>query len=104
MNHRIDKLKSTLESLVDRIGRIWLWLALSLLLLLVVAAFNNMLVASYLWAAAKITMAGAIGYGFDRAAFPGADPRHLDGIERSMAQSRRGVLIAAAMIAAGLIG
>lgn len=104
MNHKLDKLKASVAALAARIGYIWLFFAASLVLLLIVALFNSLLITSYLWAASKITMAGAIGYALDRAAFPGSDPRYLTGIEQSMAQSRRGVLIAAAMIAAGLIG
>jgi len=90
--------------LAARIGHIWLFFAASLVLLLIVAHYNSLLITSYLWAASKVTMAGAIGYTLDRAAFPNSDPRYLSGLEQSMAQSRRGVLIAAAMIAAGLIG
>lgn len=104
MNHPFLKLFAPLGSLLERIGFMWLWFAISLLLLAVVALVNPVLVASYTWAASKITMAAAIGYGVDWAAFRGADPRYLDGIEKSMAQTRRVTLLAAAMIAAGLIG
>lgn len=101
----LAKLLSRIESLAALIGGIRLMLLLSVTLLLVVATFNPWLLGSYVWAAAKILMAGVIGYALDRAAFAGSDPRLMDaGIEQSMAQSRRGVIIAAAMIAAGLIG
>ena len=95
---------SATSTLLERVGFMWLWLVVSLLLLLLIAPVNPVLLASYTWAASKTLMAGAIGYGLDWAAFRGSDPRYLQGIEQSMAQSRRGVLIAAAMIAAGLIG
>jgi len=101
---KIERVKAAVLGWVARIGHIWLFFAASLVLLLIVAKFNGLLITSYLWAASKITMAGAVGYALDRAAFPGSDPRYLAGIEQSMAQSRRGVVIAAAMIAAGLIG
>ncbi len=101
---KIERVKAAILGWVARIGHIWLFFAASLVLLLIVAKFNGLLITSYLWAASKITMAGAVGYALDRAAFPGSDPRYLAGIEQSMAQSRRGVVIAAAMIAAGLIG
>lgn len=91
-------------SLLDRIGYIWLWFLISLLLLLAVALVNPVLLASYIWAASKITMAAAIGFGLDLTVFRGGDPRYLDGIEKSMAQTRRVTLIAAAMLTAGLIG
>lgn len=101
---KIENIKAAAAEWAARIGHIWLFAIASLVLLLIVALFNQMLITSYLWAASKVTMAGAIGYALDRAAFPGSDPRYLSGIEQSMAQSRRGVLIAAAMIGAGLIG
>lgn len=104
MIRKLAQLKSAIATQAAHIGYIWLVVAASLVLLLIVALFNSLLITSYLWAASKVTMAGAIGYALDRAAFPGSDPRYLAGIEQSMAQSRRGVLIAAAMIAAGLIG
>ncbi len=101
---RITRLFSAVETLAGRIGYIRLMFLLSLCLLFLVALWNPLLLASYVWAASKVLLAGVIGFALDKAAFPGADPRTLDGIERSMAQSRKGVLIAAAMIAAGLIG
>ncbi|KAF1692744.1 hypothetical protein CSC62_14005 [Pseudoxanthomonas jiangsuensis] len=104
MRDRFLRLATSVTSLLDRIGYMWLWLLVSLLLLMLVAPINPVLLASYTWAASKMLMAGAVGYGVDWAAFRGGDPRYLQGIEQSMAQSRRGILIAAAMIAAGLIG
>lgn len=104
MKTKIERIKAMAVEWAARVGHIWLFVAASVALLLIVAMFNGLFITSYLWAASKITMAGAIGYALDRAAFPGSDPRYLSGIEQSMAQSRRGVVIAAAMIAAGLIG
>ncbi|MGH8037302.1 MAG: hypothetical protein ACREPD_06135 [Stenotrophomonas sp.] len=104
-NNPFLRITSAIGSLLDRIGHIWLWFAISLVLLAVVALINPVLVASYIWAASKLTMAAAIGFGVDLTVFRGGDPRHLqDGLEKSMAQTRRVTLIAAAMIAAGLIG
>jgi hypothetical protein len=91
-------------ALVDRFGHMSLWFVVSLALLLIVAPLNPILLASYLWALSKISAAAAIGYGFDWAAFREDDPAALEGIEKAMAQTRRATLIAAAMIAAGLIG
>lgn len=101
---RLTRIASVVGSMLERFGFMWLWLVISLLLLFTVALINPILVASYTWAASKILMAASVGYGVDWAAFRGADPRSLDGLEKSMAQTRRVTLIAAAMIAAGLIG
>ncbi|MCP3048345.1 hypothetical protein K6X13_14780 [Xanthomonas euvesicatoria pv. allii] len=95
---------TSISSLLDRIGFIWLWLIVSLFLLLIVALINPILLASYIWAASKITMAATIGFGVDLTVFRGADPRYLEGIEKSMAQTRRVTLLGCAMLAAGLIG
>lgn len=92
-------------ALLDRFGHMSLWFVVSLALLLIVAPINPVLLASYLWALSKISAAAAVGYGFDWAAFRDANPKDLDGgIEQAMAQTRRATIMAAAMIAAGLIG
>ena len=104
MHDRFKQFITAVDSLLDHYGRMWLWVVVSLLLLASIAPFNPMLLASYAWAMAKITGAAAMAYGFDLTAFRGADPAKLEGIEKSMAQTRRATLIAAAMIAVGLIG
>lgn len=89
---------------LERIGIVWLWAVISVALLALVLLLNPAKLGAYLWAMSKITGAAAFGIGFDWAAFRGQDPRYLDGIEKAMAQTRRATLVAAAMIAAGLIG
>lgn len=85
-------------------GRMALWALLSLLLLAVIAGFiNPAKVGSYLWIVSKLSLAAVLGYGFDRASSPGAQPGQLEGIERAMAQTRLATLMAAAIIAAGLM-
>lgn len=91
-------------SLFDRVGFVWLFLLLSALTLAVVVVLNQAKLGAYLWFVSKLAGAAALGYGFDVAFFRGADPRYLSGIEQSMAQQRRSVLIGCALIAAGLIG
>ena len=94
-----------ITALFDRIGFVWFWLLISILLLMLVLPLNPAKFGAYLWFASKISGAAAIGYGIDFAFFRGSDPRHLqEGIEKSMAQNRRVILIGCAMIAAGLIG
>lgn len=98
------KLLDKTSAAFERIGYMWLWLLISFLLLAPIASINPMLVSSYAWTASKISLAAAIGYGVDWAAFRGGDPRIYEGIEKSMAQTRRVTLLAAAIIGAGLIG
>lgn len=89
---------------VDVGGRMTLWVLLSLLLLgVIVVWLNPAKIGSYLWVIAKLGLAAVLGYGFDRAASPHDAPQDLDGIERAMAQTRRATLMAAAIIAAGLM-
>jgi|GEM_PF-760359 len=85
-------------------GRMALWALLSLLLLAAIATWlNPAKVGSYLWIISKLSLAAVLGYGFDRAASPDGRPSKLDGIEMAMAQTRRATLMAAAIIAAGLM-
>lgn len=92
------------NAVLERIGYMWMWAAISVVLLLMVLPLNPVLAGSYIWAAAKMSMAAAAGYGFDWAAFRHDDPKDKVGIEKTMAQTRRATIIAAALIAAGLIG
>lgn len=103
----IEKLQlqiAAVTSFFDRIGFVWFWLLVSLLLLLLVLPLNPAKFGAYLWFMSKICGAAALGYGFDFAFFRGSDPRYLEGIEKSMSQSRRGLLIVGSIIGAGLIG
>ncbi|RPE81830.1 putative holin [Vulcaniibacterium tengchongense] len=102
--HTLKKLFIRASEQLDRIGNVWLWALISLVLLALVVPLNPAKLGAYLWAISKISGAASVGYGVDWAAFRGADPRYLDGIEKAMAQTRRATLVAAAMIAAGLIG
>lgn len=107
----IQSLKDRLSSSYLRVaaalfgfGRMALWALLSLLLLGVIAALlNPAKIGSYLWIVSKLSLAAVLGYGFDRAASPDAGPEKLEGIEMAMAQTRRATLMAAAIIAAGLM-
>ena len=91
-------------AMLDGAGRMVLWALLSLLLLVVIAVlFNPAKFGSYLWIVSKLSLAAVLGYGFDRGASPDARPSQLAGIERAMAQTRRATLMAAAIIAAGLM-
>ncbi|WP_411832307.1 hypothetical protein [Pseudoxanthomonas mexicana] len=101
---KVQRLLAPATQLLERIGFVWLWLLVSVLLLGVVVVLNPAKLGAYVWFMSKTSGAFALGYGFDWAAFRGADPRYLDGIEKTMAQTRRATLIAAAIIGAGLIG
>lgn len=56
-----------------------------------------------LWGIAKLGMGGYAGYHIDRAIFPYARPHTLDGIEAGTAWKRRALIVAAAIIAMGLL-
>lgn len=79
------------------------WFAVSLALLAAVAIVNPAKLGVYGWLVCKLTMAASLGYLFDRSAFSDACPANLEGIERAMAQTRRGTIIAATLIATGLM-
>jgi len=85
-------------------GRMAAWALISLALLVVIAVvFNPAKFGSYLWIVSKLSLAAVLGYCYDRAAFPDERPSQLDGLEKSMAQTRRNMLMAACIVAAGLM-
>ncbi|MHB1273635.1 MAG: hypothetical protein ACYCZD_12875 [Rhodanobacter sp.] len=101
---RLSAAYQRIANSIDGAGRMLLWAMVSVLLLLVIAfALNPAKVGSYLWIVSKLSLAAVLGYGFDRGASPGELPHQLDGIEKAMAQTRRATLMAAAIIAAGLM-
>lgn len=101
---RIRRQAGAAAAALDTIGFVWVWLTISLVLLSAVWMLNPAKLGAYLWFMSKVAGAASLGYGFDLAFFRGSDPRHLGGIERAMAQTRRATLIAASIIGAGLIG
>jgi len=101
---RIRRSTSATASAIDTIGFVWLWVVISLGLLGLVVLLNPAKFGAYLWFMSKLSGAASLGYAFDVAFFRGDNPRYLEGLERTMAQTRRATLIAAALIAAGLIG
>jgi len=104
MKDRLTAIYVRLAASLEGFGMMALWALLSFLLLLVIAAwFNPAKFGSYLWIVSKLALAAVLGYGFDRAASPNGRPSKLDGIERAMAQTRRATLMAATIVAAGLM-
>ncbi|MEI7036457.1 putative holin [Fulvimonas yonginensis] len=101
---RLSRAYEHFAAVLDGFGRMALWALLSIVVLLVIAVlFNPAKFGSYLWIVSKLSLAAVMGYGFDRAASPDARPSQLEGIERAMAQTRRATLMAATIIAAGLM-
>lgn len=104
MKDRLTAVYVRLAASLQGFGMMALWALLSLLLLLVIAvAFNPAKFGSYLWIVSKLSLAAVLGYGFDWAASRDNQPEHLEGIERAMAQTRRATLMAASIVAAGLM-
>lgn len=103
-NGRLTDLFKRVADRINEAGLMALWALLSLLLLVIIACFlNPAKFGSYLWIVSKLSLAAVLGFGYDRAASPKDAPAGLDGIERAMAQTRRATLMAAAIIAAGLM-
>lgn len=75
----------------------------SLVTLLLVAWINPSKLGVYAWMVSKLTIAAVLGFATDRAAFPDAHPSELQGIEQNLAYTRRATMIAAFVIAAGLM-
>jgi len=104
MKDRLTAVYVRLAASLEGFGMMALWALLSLLLLLVIAVeFNPAKFGSYLWIISKLVMAAVLGYGIDRASSRDNQPEKLEGIERAMAQTRRATLMAAFVVAAGLM-
>ena len=101
---RLSAAYQRMAAMLDGGGRMALWALLSLLLLAAIAVWlNPAKFGSYLWTVSKLSLAAVLGYGFDRGASWDSSPSKLEGIEKAMAQTRRATLMAAAIIAAGLM-
>jgi hypothetical protein len=102
-----ESLQNAISGAAAQLDRLWsmtLWALLSVIMLTIVAVvFNPAKFGGYLWVVSKLSLAAVLGYGFDRAASRNDRPETLEGIERAMAQTRRATLMAAAIIAAGLM-
>ena len=103
MRTRFEAFVTRLSGVYAILGAMWLWLLVSLVLLALVAIINPAKLGVCGWLVSKLSMAAVLGFGFDRAAFPESRPSQLDGIERVYAQTRRGTVIAATLVAAGLM-
>lgn len=104
--------KTTLPRIViARIGAVMdqllgfsLLAGISVLVLLIVAVYlNPAKFGSYLWVVSKLCLAAALGETFWRAMSSRAERATDDSLAHSMAQTQRATLIAASIIAAGLM-
>lgn len=78
---------------------IWLFLVT----FAVVAFLNPMKVGLLFWGIAKLAAFAFAGDWIDRRIFPGAEPRELVGIEQGTAWKRKGLIVAAAILAGALL-
>lgn len=100
---RLKALGSAAAAKLDKLAAFGPLALISILLLAVVAIWLNPAKAgSYLWVISKLSLASVMGEAFYRA-MTRKHPDTLDGLERSMAQTQRATLIAASIIAAGLM-
>jgi len=101
---RLKAAYARFATLADGFSRMSLWALVSLLLLAVVTWLNPAKFGVYLWIGSKLSLAAVMGFSFDVAAFPKERLEDLtDALQQAMAQTRRATLIAASLIAAGLM-
>ena len=92
----LDKLRDT--------ARAYPLLLIFLLTLAVVLMLNPAKAGLALWGVSKIAMCAYLGYWADRLVFRPEDRPHLlEGISRGTAWKRRSLIVAAAILAGGLI-
>jgi hypothetical protein len=98
-----DATRAALRRLTD-VARASPLLLVFALTIAVVAAMNPAKAGLALWGVSKIALAGYAGYWVDRMAFRPEDrPHRLIGIAQGTAWKRRALIIAAAVVAGGLI-
>lgn len=97
-------LAARVAAVIDKLLGFSALAAISLMTLLIVAMFlNPAKFGSYLWVISKLCLAAALGELFYRAMTSRAERADGDGLTHSMAQTQRATLIAASIIAAGLM-
>jgi hypothetical protein len=98
----MERIREIINMLLHRRAML-LVAALSLITLAITALINPAKLGLYVYMVSKLTGAAVLGYVVDLAASPKSDPSQLEGIEQNMAYNRRNTLMAAAIIAAGLM-
>lgn len=102
MNERIRSTLVAVGAGIDRLANFTVLALLSLVLLTLIAAWlNPAKFGSFVWMVCKLSMAAVLGEGFFRAMSRGQ--ANDDALAVSMAQTQRATLIAASIIAAGLM-
>jgi hypothetical protein len=98
-----DRARATLRAALDA-GRASPLLLVFAATFLAVAAMNPAKAGLALWGVSKIALGGYVGYWADRLCFRPEDrPHRLVGIAQGTAWKRRALIIAAAILAGGLI-
>lgn len=94
---------------VSLLSRVYAWLTaqpvlwLFVLTFLIVALLNPVKVGLLLWGICKLAAFAFAGHWIDARIFPQAQPHELSGIEQGTAWKRKGLLVAAAIIAGALL-
>lgn len=94
----------TLSDKLRDISRAWPLLLLFALTFAVVLWLNPAKAGLALWGISKVALCGYLGYWADRLVFRPEDRPHLlEGISRGTAWKRRSLIVAAAILAGGMI-
>lgn len=101
--NRIQSFISAASNAVNRLAAFGPLALISVVLLIVIVAWlNPAKLTSYMWVITKLLLAAVLGETFYRATRHGSDDSQ-DSLESSMAQNRRAMLIASAIIASGMM-
>lgn len=92
---------SMLSKIRDRL-RASPWLLIGLLGVAWLVVFAPFKLGVLVWLGTKLCLAGYVGYWLDRVLFPYARPHEVDRERRVLASCRRALIVAGALVAAGL--
>jgi hypothetical protein len=101
MKERIQSFFVAAAAAIDRLANFAVVAAISILLLLLVVWLNPAKLGSFIWMISKLSMAALLGEFVYRAMSRGQDSD--DALLTGMRQSQRAVLLAACIVAAGLM-
>lgn len=100
---RFTELKTELGVVADKLRAAPL-VAIFLIAFLITVALAPAKAGLAVWGVAKLACGGYIGYWIDRLCYrPESRPHRLDGISRGAAEKRRAIIVAASVIATGLL-
>lgn len=95
-------LSERIDSIAQRLPRMFSWQLITLALLVAVWVLAPRQLPVTLYKLSLVSLAGVVGYWFDRKMFPYSRPDQVPDDRKSLAELRRAIIVVGAMVAMGL--